>query len=32
VDGIALAAGTTTAGVSICTECVALCREIIEDD
>jgi hypothetical protein len=32
VDGIALAAGTTPAGVSICTECVALCREIIEDD
>jgi protein-disulfide isomerase-like protein with CxxC motif len=32
VDGIALAAGTTTAGVSICTECVALCHEIIDDN
>jgi hypothetical protein len=31
VDGIALAAGTTTAGVSVCTECVALCQEIIND-
>lgn len=27
VDGIAMAAGTTTAGVFICTECLALCRE-----
>jgi hypothetical protein len=32
VDGIALAAGTTTASVSVCTECVALCEEIINDD
>jgi hypothetical protein len=31
VDGIAIAAGTTTAGVTICTECVALCSEIIRD-
>jgi hypothetical protein len=29
VDGIALATGTTTAGVSICVKCVALCDEII---
>ncbi len=32
VNGIAMAAGTTTAGVSVCTECVALCQEIISDD
>jgi ClpX C4-type zinc finger len=32
VDGIAMAAGTTTASVCICTECVALCHEIINDD
>jgi hypothetical protein len=31
VDGLALAAGTTTAGVTICTECVALCQEIVQD-
>ena len=32
VDGLAMAAGTTTAGVSICTECVALCHEIVNED
>ena len=32
VDGLAMAAGTTTAGVTICTECVALCAEIVNDD
>ena len=32
VDGLAMAAGTTTAGVSICAECVALCHEIINED
>ncbi len=32
VDGLAMAAGTTTAGVSICTECVALCHEIVSED
>jgi hypothetical protein len=32
VDGIAMASGTTTAGVTICTECVALCRGIIRDE
>jgi hypothetical protein len=32
VDGLALAAGTTTAGVTICDECLALCHEIITDD
>jgi hypothetical protein len=31
VDGLAMAAGTTTAGVSICAECVALCHEIVTD-
>jgi len=31
VDGLAMAAGTTTAGVTICTECVALCREIVSE-
>jgi hypothetical protein len=31
VDGLAMAAGTTTAGVSICGECVALCHEIVTD-
>jgi hypothetical protein len=32
VDGLAMAAGTTTAGVSICAECVALCHEIVNED
>ena len=32
VDGLAMAAGTTTAGVTICTECLALCEEIVKDD
>ena len=32
VDGLAMAAGTTTAGVTICTECLALCAEIVKDD
>lgn len=32
VEGIAMAAGTTTAGVTICTECVALCAEIVNED
>jgi hypothetical protein len=32
VDGLAMAAGTTTAGVTICTECLALCHEIVKDD
>ena len=31
VTGLAMAAGTTTAGVTICDECLALCREIIAD-
>ena len=31
VDGMAMAAGTVTAGVTICDECLALCREIIAD-
>ena len=31
VDGLALAAGTDRAGVTICTECLALCREIITE-
>lgn len=31
VDGLAMAAGTTTAGVTICTECLALCHEIVAD-
>lgn len=31
VDGLAMAAGTTSAGVSICAECVALCHEIVND-
>jgi hypothetical protein len=31
VDGLAMAAGTTTAGVTICTECLALCDEIVKD-
>lgn len=31
VDGLARAAGTTTAGVSICTECLALCQEIMAE-
>ena len=31
VDGLAMAAGTTTAGVTICTECLALCDEIAKD-
>jgi hypothetical protein len=31
VDGLAMAAGTTTAGVTVCTECLALCREIFSD-
>ena len=30
-DGLAMAAGTTTAGVTICTECLALCDEIVKD-
>jgi hypothetical protein len=32
VDGIAMAAGTATASVCICAECLALCHEIINDD
>jgi len=32
VDGLAMAAGTTTAGVTICTECLALCREITAEN
>ena len=32
VDGLAMAAGTTTAGVSVCTECLALCQEIFNED
>jgi hypothetical protein len=32
VAGLAMAAGTTTAGVTICTECLALCEEIVKDD
>lgn len=32
VEGLAMAAGTTTAGVTICTECVALCAEIVNED
>jgi hypothetical protein len=32
VDGLAMAAGTTAAGVTICTECVALCQEIVRED
>lgn len=31
VAGLAMAAGTTTAGVAICDECLVLCREIIAD-
>jgi hypothetical protein len=31
VDGLAMAAGTTSAGISICAECVALCHEIASD-
>jgi ClpX C4-type zinc finger len=31
VIGLAVAAGTTTAGVTVCDECLALCREIIAD-
>jgi ClpX C4-type zinc finger len=31
VAGLAMAAGTVTAGVTICDECLALCREIIDD-
>jgi ClpX C4-type zinc finger len=31
VAGLAMAAGTTMAGVTICDECLALCREIIAD-
>jgi hypothetical protein len=31
VAGLASAAGTTMTGVSICDECLALCREIIDD-
>jgi hypothetical protein len=31
VDGLAMAAGTTSAGVTICTECLALCDEIVKD-
>jgi hypothetical protein len=31
VAGLARAAGTTTAGVTICDECLALCHEIITD-
>ncbi len=31
VDGLAMAAGTTAAGVTICTECLALCEEIVKD-
>lgn len=31
VTGLAMAAGTTTAGVSICDECLALCGEIIAE-
>ena len=32
VEGLAMAAGTTTAGVTICTESVALCAEIVNED
>jgi hypothetical protein len=32
VNGLAMAAGMTTAGVSICAECVALCYEIVNED
>lgn len=32
VSGLAMAAGTTTAGVRICDECLALCREIVADE
>ncbi len=31
VDGLAMAAGAVTAGVTICTECLALCQEILSD-
>jgi hypothetical protein len=31
VDGLVLAAGTTTAGVAICDECLALCHEIVSE-
>lgn len=31
VDGLALAAGTDPGGVAICTECLALCSEIITE-
>jgi ATP-dependent protease Clp ATPase subunit len=31
VTGLAIAAGTTMAGVTVCDECVALCREIIAE-
>jgi hypothetical protein len=32
VDGLAMAAGTTAAGVTICTECLALCHEIMAEE
>lgn len=31
VDGLAFAAGLTTAGVAICTECLVLCQEIMAE-
>ncbi len=31
VSGLAMAAGTVTGGVTICDECLALCREIIDE-
>lgn len=31
VDGLALAGGTDAGAVTICTECLALCREIITE-
>lgn len=31
VDGLAMAGGTAGGGITICTECVALCREIVAE-